>query len=344
VNPGWFNDNRFRAFPFQVGTVAALVGSPTTIERLDNSTVVDAGFVMGLNSGYIDGEHSVWLDRLDRLGSVLTFTFRSDAPGLYKKPLLFARNITDLLYTVQYVDDVEDAYGISEVSDSAVYEVSEGTGDEYADCIPEPLWSGFLVTGYFDNLLAVLTGNGSLTRTIGGLLEPALVRNTANSYVASLNLVNQDRTRVTAPDGCPPIESPFPVSPTGLYVNARCLQGDVRFIAGYNCALRQEDFNNAIIFGAAVGAGAGQVCNDPPVIFPGEIPPDGSSLLEGGSLCNEVIRSINGVGGKFSSLLSGPGVNIQAVPAQSKVIVNVNMSQLAICYEMQTFSEVSEVV
>ncbi len=332
AKPGWFNDNRNRAFPFLKGTVAAWNAASNTIEGLPNSVIVDAGFVAGLSAGFENGVHSIWLQQVYRVGSTFFFEFQSDAPGLFEQPIVFSRSASADEYEFEHTDNFSPAADSSETSES----LSEG------ECDPEPLWSGYLVTGPLDDLVARLPANGSLTRTSGGIIEPALVQNAAMSYVESINLANADRTRVDAPDGCPPVEWAYDVGQDVVHVNARCLRGDVRFKAGYNATVRQETGENQIIFGAEVGAGEGQPCDEVP-LFAGEVPPDGSALLEGGPRCNDIVRSINGIGGQFGSLLSGTGVRITEVPDLHKIIVDVNMSQLAICYS-DSFSllEVSE--
>src|ERR1019366_7524789 len=125
-----------------------------------------------------------------------------------------------------------------------------------------------------------------------------------------------------------------------VYTATTCIRGDVRFYSGFNAAIRQESFNNAIVFTGAVGAGEGEPCTAVP-LFTGEVPPVGSSLLEGGPTCDEVVRTVNGVGGQFSFINANQGVTISNVPAEKKITINVNMSQLAICFGA-SFSEVSE--
>jgi hypothetical protein len=216
--------------------------------------------------------------------------------------------------------------------------------DSAAACDPEPAWSGFLVTGDLGDLLAILTADGQqLTRAGGGdaVLEPALAQNLGGGYVASVNLANDDRTRVDAPDECPPTQWPYPTGPNRVFVSAACLRGDLRFSAGYNAVVRQDDAANAIVIGAAVGAGAGEPCGEVP-LFPGEGPPPGSTLLTGGPACNQVVRTINGVGGQFSSIVSGLGVRVDAVPEDATVVVDVDMRQLAVCYSDGATIVVSE--
>jgi len=475
AKPGFYNDNRNRAFPFVKGTVGDLLAAADTVAALPAATVVDAGFVLGLRSGFIDGVHKIRLEKVRRVGDDVYFDFASDAPALVGKPLTFHRSAASAEeYETEHVEVLDEGYVIvSAVSQS----VSEGdptpvncgciqlgksgsfvpscTGtmrlflndDNFADnkgsftvtingetfvvpstepngvpgpdviagqtyaytasglvefderqgvkrmcdpdgptsesikygipgehpcpglvewslvgkltgspvvtpppptttpsetCEGEPLWGGYLVTGRLADLLTVLPGDGEVTGAVGaGLVEPALVQNDANSYIGSVNVGNADRTRVDAPGDCPPLTWPHDTGEDVIFVNASCLRGDIRFKPGYNAIVRQESDTNLLIFGAEVGAGEGQPCDQVP-LFDGEVPPAGSALLEGGPRCNEVIRSINGVGGKFAALLGGTGVTVTQLPASNKVVVDVNMGGLAACFASSEFSEVSE--
>lgn len=210
-------------------------------------------------------------------------------------------------------------------------------------CPPEPPLSGYLVTGRLDALLALLPGDGVLTRAAddAAVVEPALVRSLAGGYVDSLNLANVDRTRASAPAGCDPTDWGFPVGGGRTYVAARCLRGDIRLKPGYNSVVRAEADDNRLTLGAAVGAGEGPACEEVP-LFGGEAPPPGSDYLSGGPACNAVLRSINGSGGRFASVVGGQGVRVSADPENHAVVVDVNLSRMAVCAGDGGFSEVSE--
>ena len=195
---------------------------------------------------------------------------------------------------------------------------------------PPQLWSGYLVIGSIAALTALLPDDGTITRTTGGLVEPALIQNLAGAYVTSLNVANQDRTRVTAATDCPEFEWPYPVGPDAVYTNATQLTNHVRILPGFNATVNQNIYDNSVVIGAAVGAGAGIPCEEVP-LFKGEIPMNTGTLLDGSLLCNQVIQSINGFGGNSISLLSGQGITIIAVPIDHKIIINADMNQMAIC-------------
>src|SRR5688500_4107359 len=93
ARPGFYNDNLNRSYPFIHGQTGTL----------PDFAVADFGCVMGAESGFIEGQHSVRLHRvLKSEHGILEFEFRSDAPGLLDRVLRFTRNVTDAKYTTSY--------------------------------------------------------------------------------------------------------------------------------------------------------------------------------------------------------------------------------------------------
>lgn len=366
AKPGFWNDNRFRAYPFLRGEVG--VSGSGAIANVPNDVIVDAGFTMGLESGYVEGEHSVWLSSVTRSGTTLTFVFESDAPGLFNRPLTFTRNINGGEYQLEYQDAIAEVYDSESdslfdaglVDDELFLSLTDGewllvTGSWYVtgdgsdisasfsydgddECDADPLWSGFLVTGRFDDF--TIADASSWTGDVA-VVEPATIVSLVNSYVSTVNVGNADRTRVDAAEGCPEMSWAYPVGEDVVHIQQTCLTGGIRFKAGYNAEIEQDNAQNQIIIGADVGAGEGVPCDEIP-LFPAETPPEGSTLYEGGPRCNEVLRSINGMGGQLLRILSGTGVNITEVPAQNKLIMDFDMRGLAVCYD--DVSDVSESV
>ena len=186
----------------------------------------------------------------------------------------------------------------------------------------------------------LLPNDGTVGRNSGqALVEPPLVQ-VIGTVVESINLGNDDRTRVDSPAGCDPIDWPHSVGIT--HVESRCLQGPVRFKPGYNAIVRQDSRSNELIVSGSVGAGEGEPCEEVKH-FPDETAPPGSHLLSGGPRCNDVVRSLNGVGGRSMNLVSGQGVDVTADPANHRVIVDANMNALAICFNSDQL-DVSESV
>ena len=326
ASPGFYNVNRNRSYPFRTGTVDQPIAGPLTLLNLPDDAVVDAGFMMGVQSGFDPLIHSIRLRSITRIGNTFIFEFVCDAPALSGASLYFTRQVDDPLYVTEFS---EEGTPVSQSSFS---------GSDIEPICRQPLWSGFMVSGTMESLDLVLPGNGVLLgSTAAALLEPALVQNLANAFVEAVNLANDDRTRATAPTGCPPIVFPFETGVT--HVRARCLLGQVPFKAGFNATVRQRSTDNSITFGAAVGAGEGQPCGDVP-LFPGEVPPPGSQLLEGGPLCGETLRSINGIGGPIFNFFSGVGVTFTPIPEKNRLVITVTLLGLALCFS--STSKVSE--
>ncbi len=325
-SPSFFNENENRSYPFTVGSVDMPPSGPTTVKNMADALVVDCGFVAGPLSRFEAGSHTVYLSSITRLGSVFTLEFQSDAPALLGTPLVFTRGVTDPDYTTSFADSGFGGFSQSSLSDSA-------TGDP----CDEPLWSGFLVTGKMSEFALLLPGNGTVARgTGGGVVEPALIQSLAEAVVTRLAIANDDRTRTTAPDGCDPVVFAYP---TGvIYVYAACILGDVAFKPGFNAIVSQSAPGNSITLGAGVGRGEGEPCAPVP-LFPGESPPEGSTLMEGGPRCNETVRSINGLGGPQLTVSAGIGVAITADTDANRLIVDVDLSGLAIQVEGSARSE-----
>jgi hypothetical protein len=317
----WLNENSNRAFPFLKYTagVATPPAGTITVRQMPNAWIIDAGFVMGLKSGFIAGEHKVWLNRVSRMADRVDFEFCCDAPNLHGLPLVFSRYWSaDVAYETEDLDSDGDHSSQSE-----------------AGCEP-PLWSGYLTTGDLTNLdqyAAEIRGSGD-----DGTLEPALIQNLADTYVNSFNLANADRTRATAPLGCPPLTWPF--DPGVIFVTAECLQGDVYWKPGYNCAIHQSPQANSLTISAIVNSGAGQPCNEEPC-FPGDAPPIGHSneFYSGSLACNQTLRAVNGLGGPMLSLMAGDGVSIIPDPNAHSITIDVNMLGLAVCFSISQISE-----
>lgn len=319
---GFLAANLGRAFPFIKGTVGLPITGPVTLANLPNATIADCGFVAGVESGFDPSVHGVRLSKIRRASDVFYFDFVSDAPAMFDEVLTFSRDVSASRFT--YESESES------VSDSSGTSDSEGCR--------EPLWTGCLITGDLAELDLLLAGDGEIGGDVAvALVEPALIQSLDKAFAASLNLANDDRTRVTAPEGCPDPSWPFETG--GVFVRARCLQDEIVFEPGYNSGILQNSLENSITFLAAVGAGQGRPCG-PIERFDGETAPDGSSLLEGGPSCFEAVRTVNGVSGPMLQLLRGNGVAIEADPDNHKIRINVNMDGLAVCFD--SISHVSD--
>lgn len=335
--PNFFNDNINRTFPFQRGTagVDTPPSGPVTMLQLPDDFIADCGFIMGPESGFVEGTHSIFLYKISRLSaSRIDFEFRSDAPNLNDTPLIFSRDVSDPLYTREFVEsDLPNPFPNSQ---SLSLSLSESIPN--SEC-GEPYWSGYLVTGRLEQIVTRLGIGETITRADNTetLVEPALIQNLDQNQLVSLNIANADRTRAFRPLNCPPNEWDFP---TGIiYVNYECLQGDLRLRAGYNLSLSQNNLSNTIQFEAVLNAGLGEPCEQIP-LFPEETPPidADNNLLAGDFYCNEVLRTVNGIAGPNLNVFAGNGVAIVADNANHKLIIDINLSDLSLC----AYSAVSE--
>lgn len=322
--PNWLNENRFRAFPFVDTTAGVNVpeSGPVTLRQLPDDWIADCGFVIGPQAGYDPAEHDVYLKSISRSGVSVVFQFGCDAPGLYGHPLSFTRTISDEDYATEHVD------GDLPPEDSQSY---SNNPDDPSVCT-EPLWYGYLTTGRMSSVAERLGDGDSLSREDGDcIVEPALIQDLTAGYVSSVSLANDDRTRITGAGSC---EDPsWPYATGGLFVSARCLRGELPWLPGYNCVILQDTTANGLVFQAVVNAGKGEPCGEVP-LFDDEVPPTGSSnsLLAGGVLCNETIRSINGVGGPLLEILAGNGVTVTPDPENHRIVVDVDLNDLSNCF------------
>jgi hypothetical protein len=322
--PNWYNDNINRAFPFEYKTVGISVpeSGTVTMGELPDDFIADCGFTIGPSADFNNLEKppdSVYLNKISRVGNTVLFEFITTEGSMADFPLIFTRDISDEEYTLEYLDS------------DAPEKRNESISDSVGGLCREPFWSGYLVTGDMSSVASRLSDGGSIFRSSGeAIVEPALVENLSNSIVNSFELANSDRTRSTSPDDCDPIEWPFV---TGLtYVKERCIQGDVKIKAGYNVRVSVNLGSNTITLSPAVGSGAGSPCGEVS-LFDGEVPPDDATnnLFEGGLLCNEVIRAINGLGGPNLKVVGGQGVSVSPDLENNCINIDVNFLGLDLC-------------
>lgn len=308
---GLYNENAFRAYPFI--TPAYLPdGLPASGLDLPSSAILDMGLIMGPQAGYT-AAYRVYLYTISRAGSTFTFEFRTDAPGASTYGLVFTRDLTE----PEYATEFSEAGTTSGSSSSAA-----------GDCTTLPLWEGFLVTGDLTELGELIADGETKTYTGQWEIEPALIQNLAAAFVTSINLANITRTHVTPTGECSLSSSS---SADVIYVQATCLQGDVKLVEGFSAVITQDDIANSLTIGASVGAGEGLPCEEVP-LYAGEVPPPGSSLLTGGPSCDEIVRTINGVGGRVLRLYAGNGVSIEPHETEpNTLVVTVGLGDFATC-------------
>ncbi len=243
-----------------------------------------------------------------------TYEFRTTAPESADESLVFTRSSADDEFTTEWVEStpIEGASSASSV----------------AGCDQYPKWSGFLVTGLFDELTD-LVGPGESQEFNERLwqVEPARLQSLLKSFVRTINLANVDRSHATLPAGC----SEDSASGAPVFVQRRCMDGLLAFKPGFNCAIRQDDPTNTIVIGAAAGDGAGQPCEEVP-LYAGETAQAPSPFLSGGPGCGQVIKTINGKGGSNLQLIGGAGFQVSTDPNDPHtLLITADFNSFASC-------------
>ena len=345
ANLAWYNDNQFRDYPFlnrtepitfgqQAGfsssssSSSSDSGSATGLSlHLPHSVVVDFGAIMEIDAEYTEAAgHYVYLHSVSRSGSTFTFKMRTTAPEGENHQLIFTRELTDEEFLIEWED-----------SSSIVAEPVDPL-----TCPLQPRWKGFFVSGNLEEL-GTLLGDGEEWVFLQGLwqVEPARIQSLMDSYLRAVSLANYPRLRVNEPVGCESSSSSGADEDGTPIISAECIIGDIKWKEGFNCVIRQDVTDNAIIIGAGVGVGAGEPCEEVP-LFDGEAPPEGSPHLSGGPGCHEIVKSINGVVGSNVLLTAGPGFRVQPHPVvQNRLVVNKSLEDFALCLEDDTIVQSS---
>jgi hypothetical protein len=335
-NPGFYNDNMNRDYPF----------IHLQTQDLPDSVIADFSCIMAATSEFDAAMHSVYLSKIRKLGTTIEFEFTSDAPGLLDKVLRFTRNTSDGLYATEY----KNAVLASEPSliDCQIECLSICGSDSSEECHGDSSWSGFLVTGdlsVIENFLICNSYSCEIYAELTELcekelsipVEPSLIQNLSGSYVRSIGVANAERTRSAAPTDCREYCWPFPIHEH--YVRCSCIVGDIRFKEGYNTCISQSTLTNTITINACVGGGEGEPCAEVN-ITDDEAPPTGKTTLDGALRCDEAIHSINGITRRFFDILGGPGVLVTSIPEENTIIVDVNLQTLAVCAHSREESSV----
>lgn len=316
---GWYNENEYRDFPFltRVDPLSYPADTDSDGEEqllaLPHEAIVDFVAIMALDAAYDEHEgHYIYLHSVRREDPYLYYTFRTTAPGGADEQIIFRRDVaTDEEFTSEWQDS----------------ESLTGSSVSASDCAG-PRWSACLVTGRYDELLELLDDGDEWVFERGlWTVEPARTQSLYKSYLRSINLGNFSRTHALPPDQCGGESEEAVV----IHVNATCLAGDLKFKEGFNCLIRQDTLNNAIIIGAAVGGGEGRPCTEVS-LYESEAPPSGSTHLSGGPACNEIVKTVNGKGGRRLTIRSGPGFRVYGDPEVANTLVlDRQLQDFAIC-------------
>ena len=290
MRPSIYDDNKYRSYP--------LVRVPG-VQVVDTGILVDCQFDFAAYAGFAAGTNTVWLSRISSDSTNVTLRFSTDATELSSLPLDFVVPRSGPEFQTVFAD-------------------VEGVFPESTPCEAQLAWFGFVVVSDRQAIVDATAG-GPVTFTKDKTpVEPVLIRTMEDSYVRSVSVANERRTLVT--------DTADTVRP--YLVHTTCLQGQIKVGEGHNVRITVDPETNALLFGGAVGAGLGQVCDEIPAA-PDEEPPDGSSLLTGGPKCTEVVKRINGLTGPTIGLRGIQGFDVKRdTDNPSRVIIDFSPSVL----------------
>jgi hypothetical protein len=357
---GFYNDNEYRDYPFLtqgrplefVRTVVASgssssSSSPSSVSSeagtpgLPHATIVDFGAIMSIGSGFLEEEHWVYLHSVRRQGSYLRFLFRDTKTDEW---LVFHRHIHAAEFTSSWEASVPDPAEVpwpnessSSLESSSPSSSSSSVAAPFAleEC-SEPQWEGFLVTGLLTEIVSLVNDGETIIFDYRiWVIEPTRVQSLYKSFVRTINLANRQRTLVTPADRCVPSSSSLSDTADQVWANQLCMQDHLEFKAGFNCTIRQEDVANAIVIDGTPGGGGdgvGQNCEDFR-LYHGEAKPGGGDYYTGGPTCGDIVKTINGKGGRRLRIHAGPGFKISTDPTnQSRLIVDAALDDFALCF------------
>ena len=325
ARPGFYNDNEYRSYPF----VDKPLSSTKPAYEMPDDAIVDAGFIMGLDAQFDDSTHKVQLSSVSAADGLLRFTFIATAPDCVGKNIVFTRS---------YYFDEDDMLRV--LDKEWALETAESNSSGLV-CADEPVWSGFLVTGKLEKLIADVDTRGGFVSFAGFYeIEPARIQNLNKAYLRSISVGNYERTKV------PPCENTdTTIQSPQIIMNAACLQGELLFKAGYNARIRQSTRARELYFAAERGSGQKEdtaLCSNH-----GEIPfydnevnekpfvhgNTRSKFLSGGWSCKDLIFTINGVGGSNVNLVGGKNVEIGYDDTANAITVTLSKNAGGSCSE-----------
>lgn len=261
---------------------------------LSNRAVVDAGFMLGIDAGFV-ASNKVFLHALVLEASHATFVFRSDAAGL-----------SDYEWRFQFPYDA--GFGCSSQVDAT--DITNSIAD------PNKGW-GFLSVGDLSGLQPLSVGTKLFTTP--PIIEQALLQNLALTFVKNVNLANDARR---CPPNCCESETSHAQN-TFAVAGGTALTGDLRLKPGYNATVSVDSAGNVITIGAQKGAGEGTTCVDVLVNESGMYrDPDEHGVPQCES-CEDFIRSINGRTFPTNQVtISGDaGIAVEPDPSHHKIVV-----------------------
>jgi hypothetical protein len=286
ANLGFYDHNDRIFFPLIAYASLRAIGGAD----LPELGLMDAGFIMGIDTQFVAGNHVTLYSIVRALGDI-TLVFRSDAAGAAG-------------WEIRFEFSVDTPPGVS--IQNGANPIGNPTD------IHNEMISGYIVVGDLSALIALSLDTYVLDTSIGirAHVEDGLLQNLNKTYVRTINLANDARRCLAA---CCEDNS---IPATATFIAATNIVGDVKIKPGYSAIVEETAALNLISIGAIIGAGQGAACVDVLIDEGGmRNDPDIHGVPQCES-CDDLIRSINGVvftNGK-ALLTGGPSTIIEADP------------------------------
>lgn len=252
-----------------------------------NPLLVDFGAVLLPDSGFdpADPEHRVFVTRWGLVGGLPTLTFRFVCGGatIDGTEVTVTGDATDMKFVPFTIAGLGFGFAVL------------GLANEF----PDPL---------VDVTSAVLAAPDSYPH-----VERRCVQALRGHFVTRFRIANEARTRVPSADGSS--SSSQTAARAYEYAPREPVDGDVRFVEGYNCRISAT--RNTLRFSALRGAGAGEACDEIPKT---EAEEAADGALDGATRCYETIRRINGVSPDSNhgfSIIAGRGIEVLSPAAHT---------------------------
>ena len=339
----WLQKNDYRAYPlvendFTLSPIgSSMSGQP---EKLPRRGLVDASFILGIDSHFELGNDTVYLHSVIKTAWSITFRFRA----------CYSEDVRDFLrcYEWLFEFDLNTPFGATRFVDAT--HIDTGAPNTLRG-------QGFVTIGNLVEMADIADGEWLLVAQPE--VEPGLLQSLVNTYVKALNVANEPRP---CPTECPcppssssspsisslsssspslsssslsssspvaePCEDPPPIDPDPDFVAPVALPestgyaGHVKLKSGFNCHISIHESANVIEIGAGEEYGEGKKCTTPDL----RTDDDGTIREDACLPCKGPIYTVNGQaeGSTTLRLVGGPGVVITPRPTEHEIIISLD--------------------
>lgn len=287
---GFYNDNQYRDYPFIGG------GHESEFYELAQDAIVDVGFTLGPSVIYDPAKDSIALASVESDGTTLKYNFYVYRNSVVNPPIekptdptiatgiavTFSLNADTSPFSTVYADG---AYVLGDrVLDDLTFDYNPDLAvctfnAEYATVrvISNMSVRGFLTIGDSTKILDDVYRRGGIVNFATYVVEPSRVQSSYQHYLNSIRIGNKERLVIPECADTPVINDPAPEDEeeetTYIFPRNDLFNAEIRFVAGQNVRLVQNEITNTITFspllgfGATTGSGDTDACD-----YRGELP------------------------------------------------------------------------